>query len=359
MYKYNPFTGTFDIVEDLSNKADLVDWKVPTEQLPSYVDDVIEVVNFAALPLPWEQWKIYGTLDDNKNYRWSGSSYILLNPVDLSNYYNKTETDTIVSWTQLNSNTVLLNTNTVVNTSVYPRNTTFICSGAITIEINPALSATGVEYTFINGDDSIITLNPTAAKAIWNYTNYKLTNKGQSVTLFKRGDSLWDFKSEFTNETKKTAIQIIFSWQSLAPGSITNLGLSTITKDSGMLTGNEKTNSCLSYNYWTKEFMVIKEWWYEFSWIITIFCYFWSLGASFSSSLTITWGVSPSYLLWCMYHQIGSAVEESPYLKSQPFSAKVYLNKNTTFKFTVTISSSTYNANLTWRSRVTIEYLGN
>jgi hypothetical protein len=50
--------------------------KVPAAQLPSYVDDVIEVANFAALPVTGEAGKIYVTLDTNFEYRWSGSIYI-------------------------------------------------------------------------------------------------------------------------------------------------------------------------------------------------------------------------------------------------------------------------------------------
>ena len=49
--------------------------KVPSTQLPSYVDDVVEAANFAALPGTGETGKIYVTLDDNKTYRWSGSAY--------------------------------------------------------------------------------------------------------------------------------------------------------------------------------------------------------------------------------------------------------------------------------------------
>ena len=48
---------------------------VPSSQLPSYVDDVIEAANFAALPAEGEGGKIYVTLDDNKTYRWGGSAY--------------------------------------------------------------------------------------------------------------------------------------------------------------------------------------------------------------------------------------------------------------------------------------------
>jgi len=52
------------------------DGKVPSSQLPSYVDDVVEVANYAALPAIGETGKIYITLDNNKVYRWTGSIYV-------------------------------------------------------------------------------------------------------------------------------------------------------------------------------------------------------------------------------------------------------------------------------------------
>jgi len=53
--------------------------KVPAANLPSYVDDVIEAADFAALPSTGETSKIYVTLDTGKTYRWSGSAYVVLN----------------------------------------------------------------------------------------------------------------------------------------------------------------------------------------------------------------------------------------------------------------------------------------
>lgn len=41
----------------LSKKADLVDGKVPSSQLPSYVDDVLEFDSFGNLPNPGEKRK--------------------------------------------------------------------------------------------------------------------------------------------------------------------------------------------------------------------------------------------------------------------------------------------------------------
>ena len=43
-------TDQSDLVTALGLKADLVGGKVPSTQLPSYVDDVVEVANYAALP---------------------------------------------------------------------------------------------------------------------------------------------------------------------------------------------------------------------------------------------------------------------------------------------------------------------
>jgi len=51
---------------------------VPASQLPSYVDDVLEFASFAALPAAGETGKIYITVDNNNQYRWSGTQYVLL-----------------------------------------------------------------------------------------------------------------------------------------------------------------------------------------------------------------------------------------------------------------------------------------
>lgn len=50
--------------------------KVPTGQLPSYVDDVLEFANLAGFPITGETGKIYVAIDTGIIYRWSGSVYI-------------------------------------------------------------------------------------------------------------------------------------------------------------------------------------------------------------------------------------------------------------------------------------------
>lgn len=48
---------------------------VPSSQLPSYVDDVLEFANEEAFPGTGEAGKIYVAQDTNLTYRWSGSQY--------------------------------------------------------------------------------------------------------------------------------------------------------------------------------------------------------------------------------------------------------------------------------------------
>jgi len=64
----------------LDLKADLVDGLVPANQLPSYVDDVLEYANLAAFPATGTAGKIYVAIDSNLTYRWSGSAYAVLDP---------------------------------------------------------------------------------------------------------------------------------------------------------------------------------------------------------------------------------------------------------------------------------------
>lgn len=54
--------------------------KVPSGQLPSYVDDVLEFFTLSAFPFPGESGKIYIALNTNKTYRWpdGGSDYVEL-----------------------------------------------------------------------------------------------------------------------------------------------------------------------------------------------------------------------------------------------------------------------------------------
>lgn len=58
--------------------------KVPAEQLPSYVDDVLEFNTIDNFPEVGESGKIYVDISTSRGYRWSGSTYIFVgNPLEL------------------------------------------------------------------------------------------------------------------------------------------------------------------------------------------------------------------------------------------------------------------------------------
>ena len=69
-----------DIGSDTGSKVATLDaaGKVPTSQLPSYVDDVVEYPSLNEFPSVGESGKIYVAIDTNMTYRWSGSTYIII-----------------------------------------------------------------------------------------------------------------------------------------------------------------------------------------------------------------------------------------------------------------------------------------
>lgn len=115
--------GVFDA---LALKADLVAGKVPSSQLPSYVDDVLEYANFASFPVTGETGKIYVTLDTNKTYRWSGTAYTeisaqQLQVIDVNNFaslpatgasntlYQTVNDNKLYRWSSATSSYIIMN----------------------------------------------------------------------------------------------------------------------------------------------------------------------------------------------------------------------------------------------------------
>lgn len=63
--------GTASGVAELDSSG-----KVPSSQLPAYVDDVLEYTSKSSFPSTGETGKIYVDTTTNKTYRWSGSAYV-------------------------------------------------------------------------------------------------------------------------------------------------------------------------------------------------------------------------------------------------------------------------------------------
>lgn len=70
-------TGNIDdIVDALAHKADLVDGKIPAEQLPPYGGMIEECPTLEDFPQFGEDGKLYIALDTNNLYRWDGGDYV-------------------------------------------------------------------------------------------------------------------------------------------------------------------------------------------------------------------------------------------------------------------------------------------
>ena len=69
-----------DVQSSLSSKADLENGKVPSSQLPSYVDDVEEYTSQSSFPATGTTGKIYVDTTTNLTFRWSGTKYVVISP---------------------------------------------------------------------------------------------------------------------------------------------------------------------------------------------------------------------------------------------------------------------------------------
>lgn len=64
--------------------------QVPSTQLPSFVDDVLEYLNVAAFPATGESGKIYVETTGNTTYRWGGTGYVKITSGEVSSVAGKT-----------------------------------------------------------------------------------------------------------------------------------------------------------------------------------------------------------------------------------------------------------------------------
>ena len=87
-FQGNVIEANIKLIEDsintlgnnLESKANLVEGKIPQEELPSYVDAIFEFDSVEDFPEEGQKGKIYLDLAENLVYRWSGSLYIQVGP---------------------------------------------------------------------------------------------------------------------------------------------------------------------------------------------------------------------------------------------------------------------------------------
>jgi hypothetical protein len=144
----------------LDNKADLVAGVVPQNQLPSYVDDVLEFVNLASFPATGEIGKIYIALDSNKQYRWSGTIYIQITNGLIASTSDVPEGSNLYFTGARVLATVLSGISFITNRAVVATDSVLVALGLLQKQVSDKLNLTGGTLTgaltinvdsFING----------------------------------------------------------------------------------------------------------------------------------------------------------------------------------------------------------------
>ena len=166
--------------------------KVPSSQLPSYVDDVLEYANLAAFPATGTSGIIYVAQDTNKTYRWTGSVYVeisaspgttdSLTEGSTNLYYTNTRARAAISVTGSGS----YNSTTGVITVTGGVTSVNTLTGAVTLSTTNIGEGTNLYYTTARFDTRIgqtsinalsdvdtVTTAPTSGQALaWNGTNW-------------------------------------------------------------------------------------------------------------------------------------------------------------------------------------------
>jgi hypothetical protein len=145
--------------------------KVPSTQLPSYVDDVVEAANFLSLPGTGETGKIYVVLDTNKTYRWSGSAYVEISASPGSTdavtegstnlYFTTARARSSVSASgslSYNSTTGVFSYTAPTNVSSFTNDSGYITSSALSPYLTSSTAASTYQTTLVSGT-SIKTVN--------------------------------------------------------------------------------------------------------------------------------------------------------------------------------------------------------
>jgi len=155
--------------------------KVPSAQLPSYVDDVLEYSNQVTFPASGTSGLIYVALDTNKIYRWSGSAYIEISPspgttdslVEGSTnlYYTNTRARNSLSF--IAGSGAYNNTTGVIT---IPTNTNQLTNGAGFIAANQTITLSG---DITGSGNTGITASLAAVGTAGTYTKVTTDSKGR------------------------------------------------------------------------------------------------------------------------------------------------------------------------------------
>jgi hypothetical protein len=187
--------------------------KVPSAQLPSYVDDVLEYANLAAFPATGSSGIIYVTQDTNKTYRWTGSAYVEISP----------SPGTTDSLTEGSTNLYYTNTRARASLSFTAGSGAYSSTtGAITIPTNTTHLTNGSGY--ITGNQTV-TLSGDASGSGATAITVTLANSG--VTAGTYNNVTVDAKGRVTSGSNTSYLTSYTETDTLA--TVTGRGATTST----------------------------------------------------------------------------------------------------------------------------------
>jgi hypothetical protein len=222
---------------------------VPSTQLPSYVDDVLEYANVAAFPATGVSGVIYVAIDTSKTYRWSGSTYVeisaspgttdALTEGTVNLYFTTARARQSVSaGTGISYNnstgvitnsapdqTVALTAGTGISTSgTYP-NFTITNSApdqtvALTAGTGISTSGTYPNFTITNAapDQTVVLTAGTGISTSGTYPNFTITNSAPDQTVALTGSGTTSISGTYPNFTISSADQYV--------GTVTSVSVS-------------------------------------------------------------------------------------------------------------------------------------
>lgn len=191
---------------------------VPSTQLPSYVDDVVEYANVAAFPATGESGKIYVAIDTSKTYRWTGSVYVEI--------------------------------------SASPGTTDSLTEGSVNLYFTTARArqsvsaGTGISYDNSTGvitnsspDQTVALTAGTGISTSGAYPNFTITNSAPDQTVALTGSGTTSISGTYPNFTVSSADQYVGTVTSVAA-----LTLGTTGTDLSSSVANGTTTPVITLN---------------------------------------------------------------------------------------------------------------
>ena len=228
---------------------------IPTQYLPSSVNDIIEVANFAALPSTGESSKIYVTLDNHKAYRWSGTAYVEISSSLVIGTTAGTTYDGASG--QTNSNNITLKQDQLTFGNLSGLNLTTV---GTTKSLNIDMQKTTAESSF-DDDEFMLIEKTTGTNRLCRITNQQLQssintnteyNNGNNITIDTNNDI--NLNNDITTNSIQTKTDFILRTQTTNnaaylsnilfqhTGSFYNI---TLTRRYDSRVGSNKSNFCI------------------------------------------------------------------------------------------------------------------